>query len=177
MDYYPTKTYSGTPYLSTEQRAFFIKQRDEMIAETPSLPFFEDIKRYSGIWDRLDWEAFRKHDNHQIGAHPIHVAFLMLYEYRRNYDKRMFELESAKAVDSISPALYEVLKLDLDINKAYVEGQFCVKAKQEFYKKYADIQDTKKFVERLGETINKRLNALKSGKDPCADEEPIACVG
>lgn len=177
MDYYPTKTYSGTPYLSNEQRAFFIQQRDEMIAETPSLPFFEDIKRYSGIWDRLDWDAFRKHDNHQIGTHPIHMAFCMLHEYRRTYDKRMFELESAKAVDNISPALYEVLKFDLEINKAYVEGQFCVKAKQDFYKNYAGIQDTQKFVERLGATINARLNAVASGKDPCADEGAVACVG
>jgi hypothetical protein len=175
MDYYPTKTYSGTPYLSNEQRAFFIKQRDEMLAETPELAYFADIHRYGGIWERLDWATFRKHDNHQIGQHPIHVAFLMRAEYRRNYEKRMFELESAKAVDSISPALYEVLKFDLDMNMDYVDSQFCVMAKQEFHKKYAGIRDTKKFVERLGATINARLNALASGKDPCADEVAIAC--
>jgi hypothetical protein len=177
MDYYPTKTYSGTPYLSTEQRAFFIKQRDEMLAETPELAYFEDIKRYSGIWDRLDWKAFMKHDNHQIGTHPIHVAFRMLDEYRRVYDKRMFELESAKAIESIPLALYEVLKFDLDINKDYVESQFCVKAKADFHKKYAGIQDTQKFVERLGATINERLNAVASRKDEGANEGSVACVG
>lgn len=177
MDYYPTKTYSGTPYLSNEQRAFFIKQRDELIAECPSLPFFEDIKRYSGIWDRLDWEAFRKVDNHQIGTHPIHLAFLMLHEYRRNYEKRLFELESAHSVNSISTALYEVLKFDLEINKAYVESQFDVKAKQTFNTTYGEIHDTQKFVERLGATINERLNAVASGKDPSANEESIACIG
>ena len=177
MDYYITKTYSGTPYMSNEQRAFFIKQRDEMIAETPSLPFFEDIKRYSGIWDRLDWDAFRKHDNHQIGMHPIHMAFLMLYEYRRTYEKRMFELESAHAINNISTALYEVLKWDLDINKAYVESQFDVKAKKHFNTTYGEIHDTKKFVERLGATINARLNAVACGKDPCSNEESFTCVG
>jgi len=177
MDYYPTKTYSGTPYLSTEQRAYFIQQRDAMLAETPELAYFEDIHRYSGIWDRLDWQAFRKHDNHQIGAHPIHVAFLMLYEYRRNYEKRMFELESAKVIESTSPALYEVLKVDLEMNMDYVESQFCINKKKEFHKKYADIQDTKKFVERLGATINERLNALASGQDPCVIEDTVACVG
>jgi hypothetical protein len=175
MDYYPTKTYSGTPYLSNEQREFFIKQRDSMLAEMPELAYFEDIHRYGGIWERLNWNAFRKHDNHQIGSHPIHVAFLMLAEYRRNYEKRMFELEIAKAVDTISPALYEVLKFDLDMNKDYVESQFCVKAKQHFLKKYEGIRDTQGFVERLGATINARLNALASGKDPCADEVAIAC--
>jgi len=177
MDYYPTKTYSGTPYLSTEQRTFFIKQRDEMLAETPELAHFEDIHRYSGIWDRLDWKAFMKHDNHQIGTHPIHSAFMMLGEYRRTYEKRMFELDSALAIDQIPPALYEVLKFDLEINKAYVEGQFCVKAKQEFHKKYAGIQDTQKFVERLGATINERLNAFASRKDEGAHEGSVACVG
>ena len=175
MDYYPTKTYSGTPYMSNEQRAFFIKQREEMIAESPSLPFFEDIHRYPGIWERLDWRTFRKHDNHQIGTHPIHVAFNTLKEYRLTYDKRMFELESAKSIDMITPALYEVLKFDLEINMAYVESQFCVTKKREFHKKYADIQDTKKFVERLGATINERLNAVASGKTPCLDEGAITC--
>ena len=177
MDYYPTKTYSGTPFLSNEQRAFFIKQRDDMIRDSPTLPFFEDIHRYPGIWERLDWLTFRKQDNHMIGTHPIHLAFLSLYEYRRNYEKRMFELESAYAVKAIDPVLYQVLKFEIDMNKDYVESQFCIKAKAVFRNKYEGITDTKNFVERLGQTINERLNALNSRKDTDSDEVPIACVG
>jgi FPC/CPF motif-containing protein YcgG len=41
-----------------------------------------------------------------------------------------------------------------------VESQFCVNAKKEYDKVYGETKDRTKFVERLQQTINERLNAV-----------------
>jgi hypothetical protein len=159
MDYYPTPTFSKTPYMSVEQRQYFLDRRAKLVKESPELLEFEDIHRYSGIWEQLDYKAFMRADCHQIGRHPIHLAFLMLYEYRRTYAKRTIELDDALRAGHIEIPLHECLKFELDMNKAYVESQFCVNAKKEYDKVYGETKDRANFVERLQQTINERLNA------------------
>jgi hypothetical protein len=153
------KTFSGTPYLSVEQRNHFNKQRDDLIKEMPELLTYNDIHRFP-LWTLLDWATFLKHDSHQIGQHPIHTAFESLYEYRRTYNKRIHELQLAYDAQNIDAELFEVLKFELKMNLDYVESQFDVKAKKTFDIRYGGKETRQKFVECLQRTVNERLSAL-----------------
>lgn len=155
------KTFSGTPYLSVEQREHFNKQRDELIREMPELLTYNDIHRFP-LWTLLDWSTFLKHDSHQIGTHPIHTAFQALYEYRRTYAKRMHELQLAYDAQHIDDELHECLKFELKMNLDYVESQFDVKAKKVFDIQYGGKETRQKFTECLQRTINERLSAYSN---------------
>lgn len=177
MEYYPTPTFSGKPYMSVEQRQFFNERKAKLLQEMPELLEYDDLFRYAGLWEQLDYRAFMKSDCHQIGRHPIHVAFLSLYEYRQTYEKRSRELQVAFEAGAIDVPLHECLRFELDINKAYVEAQFCVKAKAEYDKIYGCTKDRARFVEQLQQTINERLNALASAKRANDLQATTACVG
>jgi hypothetical protein len=177
MEYYPTPTFSGKPYMSVDQRMFFNERKAKLLQEMPELLEYNDLFRYAGLWEQLDFRAFLKSDCHKIGRHPIHIAFLSLYEYRKTYEKRSQELDCGLATGAIDIAMHECLKFELDINKAYVEAQFCVKAKREYDKVYGETQDRAKFVERLQQTINERLNALTSAKAAHDIQAAVTSVG
>jgi hypothetical protein len=68
------------------------------------------------------------------------------------------------------------LRFELDINKAYVEAQFCVNAKKEYDKVYGATKDRAKFVEQLQQTINERLNAYTASKRANDLQAATACV-
>ena len=163
--------------MSVEQRQFFNERKAKLLAEMPELLEYNDLCRYAGLWEQLDYRAFLKSDCHRIGRHPIHVAFLSLYEYRRTYEKRSRELQVAFETGAIDVPLHECLKFELDINKAYVESQFCVNAKKEYDKVYGETKDRAKFVERLQQTINERLNALTTAKRANDIQATITSVG
>jgi len=163
------KTFSGTPYLSVEQREHFNRQRDELIREMPEILSYNDIHRFP-LWTLLDWQTFLKHDSHQIGVHPIHTAFQSLYEYRRTYNKRMHELQLAYDAKNIDEDLFVALRFELTMNLEYVESQFDVKAKKTFDIRYGGKEVRQKFVECLQRTVNERLSAY-SNKHNASDSE------
>jgi len=153
------KTFSGTPYLSVEQREHFEQQKKQLLEEMPELLQYDDIHRWP-LWTLLDWKTFLKHDCHQIGVHPIHTAFQMLFEYRRTYNKRMYELQCAYESNTIDAELYECLKFEMNMNLAFVESEFDVKAKKDFDIRYGDKVQRAKFTECLQRTIAERLSAF-----------------
>jgi hypothetical protein len=167
------KTYSGTPYCSVEQRQHFEKIRNELAQKNPEFFYMDEEIQKMPIWRIMHWPTFKRHDNHMIGTHPLHVAWKSLEELRKVHEYRVNEINLAFTCKQIDEFMRDVFIEELTQELDRIEGQFCVKRRKEYMIKYGEQKlPTPLGIDVVNERIKGRITEYQANQ-PGADSVAV----
>ena len=157
--------------MSVEQRTFFEKQRSKLYNSNPEFFSMEEIEKMP-VWRYMHWPTFKKNDNHQIGTHPLAVAWKSLDDIRRVHEDRMGELTLALSCNVVSQFVHDIFAEELTRELDRIEAQFCVKRRKDYLLKYGvEKLDKPLGQDRVYERVTRRISerqAVGSGEDSSA---------
>ena len=148
--------------MSVEQRNFFEKQRSKLYNSNPEFFSMEDVDKMP-IWRFMHWPTFRKADNHQIGTHPLSLAWKSLDENRRVHENRIGELSLALSCNVISTSVHDIFVEELTQELDRIESQFCVKRRKDYLQRHGvEKLDKPLGQDRVYERVARRISECTS---------------